>query len=104
MRTSPTENSTAEKIKKKNVSERRCKLSYITPTSKVNAYKVIHISSAVNSRCKAVFTCVVSVVISTKIRITARFVSPKNKVIVAILYLHVSTLNTDLLQRSDLLR
>ena len=80
IRTNPTENSTAEKIKKKNVSDRRFKLSYIKPTSKVSAYSVIHTNSAVKSRCKAVFTWVVSVVRSTKVRIITRFMSPKNKI------------------------
>ena len=51
--TNPTPNSTADKIKKKNVSERKFKLSKINPISNVSAYKVIQTSSAVNKRCNA---------------------------------------------------
>ena len=48
--TKPTANSTAEKIKKKNVKETRFRLSYDNPTINVKAYKVIQISSAVSRR------------------------------------------------------
>lgn len=52
----PKPNSTADKIKKKNVNERRFKLSYASPIKSVIIYKVIHRISAVNSKCRAVFT------------------------------------------------
>ena len=53
--TSPIANSTAEKIKKKNVRDNIFKLSKANPVNKARAYKVIHNNSAVNSKCKAVF-------------------------------------------------
>jgi transketolase C-terminal domain/subunit len=54
--TNPKANSAAEKIKKKNVNESMLTLSKIKPISKTIIYKDIHISSAVNKRCRAVFT------------------------------------------------
>ena len=53
--TKPTANSTAEKIKKKNVKETKLRLSYDKPTMSVRAYRVIQISSAVSNRCNEVF-------------------------------------------------
>jgi len=76
--TRPTPNSTAEKIKKKNVKESKFKLSYINPIRSVIAYKVIHISSAVNNKWRDVLTCVVSVLKSMKKSIINIFISPKN--------------------------
>ena len=55
IRTSPTLNSTAERIRKKKVNETKFKLSKKKPNSKVKAYKVIQINSAVNRRCRAEF-------------------------------------------------
>jgi hypothetical protein len=45
----PTENSIAEKIKKKNVKDTRFKLSKIKPKNNTILYKDIHKSSAVNN-------------------------------------------------------
>jgi hypothetical protein len=45
-----TSNSTAEKIKKKNVNDRIFKLSLTSPTNNTIAYKVIQSNSAVNSK------------------------------------------------------
>ena len=47
---SPSPNSTADKIKKKKVRERRFILSYARPMNNVSIYKVIHKISAVSSR------------------------------------------------------
>ena len=78
--TRPTENSTAEKIKKKNVNEIKFKQSYAIPTNKTRAYKVIQINSAVKSRCNAVFKWVVNVVSRIKKMTIRIFKSPKNKI------------------------
>jgi hypothetical protein len=77
--TKPTANSTAEKIKKKNVKETRFKLSYDNPIINVKAYKVIQISSAVSRRWSEVFVWVIKVLESMKNKINKRFKSPKNK-------------------------
>ena len=52
---SPSPNSTAERIKKKNVKDNIFKLSNSNPRINTIIYKVIHNSSAVNKRCNAVF-------------------------------------------------
>lgn len=56
--TKPTPNSIAESTKKKKVNETRFKLSKIVPTHKTIRYRVIHKSSAVKSRWRAVVTLV----------------------------------------------
>lgn len=52
---SPNPNSTAERIKKKNVKDNIFRLSNNSPRINTIIYKVIHSSSAVNKRCNAVF-------------------------------------------------
>lgn len=79
MITKPTANSTAEKIKKKNVRETKFRLSYDNPTIKVKAYKVIQMSSAVSKRWSEVLVWVIKVLDSIKNKINKRFKSPKNK-------------------------
>ena len=54
--TKPIPNSTADKIRKKNVNDNIVSLSQITPIIKTSAYSVIHKNSAVKSKCIAVFT------------------------------------------------
>jgi len=56
--TSPIPNSIAEKIKKNKVSDSMFKLSYIKPTNNERQYNVIHNNSAVNNKCKEVFTLI----------------------------------------------
>jgi len=60
--TSPNPNSTAEKIRKKNVKESRLTLSKIKPTISVIMYSEIHNNSAVNNKWIAVliFTSIIS--------------------------------------------
>lgn len=84
--TKPTANSTAEKIKKKNVKETRFKLSYDNPTINVKAYRVIQMSSAVSRRWSEVFVWVIKVLESIKNKINKRFKSPKNKTNLEYLY------------------
>ena len=51
--TKPTPNSTAEKIKKKNVSERRFKLSYDSPTTGVRVGALVaNVLNRVGSKIK----------------------------------------------------
>lgn len=57
-RIKPIPNSIAEKTKKKNVSDRMFRLSYIKPTKSAIAYNEIHNNSAVNNKCKAVFVLI----------------------------------------------
>ena len=73
----PKPNSTADKIRKKNVSERMFKLSKIKPTKRHITYKVIHKSSAVNSKCRAVFIFKTILVNITKNKINIKLISPK---------------------------
>lgn len=80
-KTSPIANSTAEKIKKKNVKDNILRLSKIKPTSSARAYKVIHKSSAVNKRCKVVFVWIINVENIKKKKSIKVFISPKNKII-----------------------
>lgn len=53
-KTRPIPNSIAEKTKKKKVRDRMLRLSYIKPIKRTRVYKVIHKSSAVSNKCKAV--------------------------------------------------
>ena len=51
--TKPTPNSTAEKIKKKNVNERRFKLSYDSPTTRVRVGALVaNVLNRVGSKIK----------------------------------------------------
>lgn len=76
--TKPTPNSTAEKIKKKNVNDTKFKLSYRIPIINVRPYKFIHNNSAVSNRCKDVLVLVIKVLNNMKKRTTNRLTSPKN--------------------------
>ena len=77
--TKPIENSTAEKIKKKNVKETKFKLSKIKPVRSATAYNVIHKSSAVNKRWIEVLVCTSRVLTRIKNNMNNKFKSPKNK-------------------------
>lgn len=74
--TKPKANSTAEKIKKKNVKDNILTLSKIKPTSKTIMYKDIQSNSAVKSKCSAVFTFSIIVKKKIKNKIKTRFKSP----------------------------
>lgn len=76
----PTPNSIAEKIKKKNVRDKRFKLSYNRPINKVMTYKVIHNNSAVKSRCSAVLVVLKKVLNNKKNNNIKVFKSPRNKI------------------------
>ena len=54
--TKPIPNSTAERTRKRKVSDNKFKLSYEIPKDNVKKYRVIHSISAVNRRCKAELT------------------------------------------------
>ena len=75
--TKPTPNSTAEKIRKKNVSDIRLFVSYITPIRRVKAYRVIQRSSAVSSKCMDVLVLVKRVLNKIRNSPIKRFISPK---------------------------
>ena len=62
----PNPNSTADNIKKKKVRESKFKLSNISPIIKEAAYNVIHNSSAVKSKCRAVLTFIAILAIKKK--------------------------------------
>lgn len=79
-RIKPTPNSIAEKIKKKNVRDKRLRLSYNKPINNVTTYKVIQSNSAVKRRCKAVLVVLKNVLKSKKNRRMNVFKSPKNKI------------------------
>lgn len=79
-RIKPTPSSNAENIKKKNVKPRMFKLSYIRPINNIIAYKVIHRSSAVNNKCKAVFVLIRRLPNMKKKKMNNKFKSPKNKI------------------------
>ena len=78
--TKPTPNSAAENIKKKKVNDKRFMLSYTNPRYNTIPYKVIHNSSAVKSRCIAVFVFISNVLNKRKKKIVNKFKSPKNKI------------------------
>ena len=80
MRTKPTPNSTAEKIRKKKVRERILRLSYARPNTKVSAYNVIHRSSAVRRRWRDVLVWVAKVISRNKKNVSMICISPKNKI------------------------
>jgi hypothetical protein len=60
-KTRPIANSTAEKIRKKNVKDNIFRLSNANPVNKAKAYNVIHNNSAVSKRCNAVFVWIINV-------------------------------------------
>jgi hypothetical protein len=74
--TKPNPNSTADKIKKKNVNDRRFKLSKTRPLIRVSMYSVIHKNSAVSSKCKDVFTLIVILEKSIKNKSIIKLISP----------------------------
>lgn len=61
------------------MSDTRFRLSYARPTSRVSAYKVIHIISAVNRRCNEVFELTKSVLKQNINKRNSILISPKNK-------------------------
>lgn len=91
--TSPKANSTAEKIRKKNVNESRFTLSNINPTNNTMIYNEIHRSSAVSNRCRAVFIFITMVRKKKKNRIKIKFKSPNIiffKDVLRFLNIHIS--------------
>lgn len=77
IRISPIPNSTAESTKKKKVNDSKFTLSNSVPTLSTIRYKVIHKSSAVKSRCRAVVTLELILIKSRKNIIIYKFTSPK---------------------------
>jgi hypothetical protein len=78
IRINPKPNSTADKIKKKNVRDNKFVLLNNKPVYNVIMYKVIHINSAVNNKCKEVFTFkTILINIKKKIK-NKKFKSPKD--------------------------
>tara|TARA_B110001450_G_scaffold230122_1_gene231158 strand:+ start:3183 stop:3479 length:297 start_codon:yes stop_codon:yes gene_type:complete len=75
--TKPKPNSTADSIRKKNVSDKRFKLSKTKPLIRVSIYKVIHKNSAVRRRCSEVFTLIVILAKRIKNKRIIKFISPK---------------------------
>ena len=73
----PTLNSTAEKIRKKNVKESKFRLSETRPTKSTIVYKVIQSNSAVKSRCRDVEILINKLDNSRKKKIIKTFKSPK---------------------------
>ena len=71
--TRPTANSIADKTKKKKVNDKIFKLSYKRPTTKVIPYKTIQMSSAVKSRCRAVFVLIKTLNRSNKKKTNNKF-------------------------------
>jgi hypothetical protein len=74
---SPKPNSTADRMRKKKVSERIFKLSYIKPIDSEIIYKVIHNNSAVKSKCSAVLMFKAMLVNIRKNSKNKKFMSPK---------------------------
>ena len=73
----PKPNSTADNIKKKKVKEIIFILSKTSPMNKHDMYNVIHSSSAVNNKCRAVFTFNAILINIIKNKINMKFKSPK---------------------------
>ncbi len=71
--TRPTANSIADKTKKKKVNDKIFKLSYKRPTTKVIPYKTIQMSSAVKSKCSAVFVLMKTLNSSNKKKTNNKF-------------------------------
>ena len=80
MITSPKPNSTADKTRKKNVKDKRFKLSNIKPESKTSMYRVTHNNSAVNNKCKAEFILITIDKNNNKKTISTKLISPKIKI------------------------
>ena len=78
IKTIPIPNSTADKTKKKKVKEMIFMLSYKIPICRTIIYKVIHKISAVNSKCRALETFKVTVIIIKKKITKYKFKSPIN--------------------------
>lgn len=74
--TRPKPNSTADKIKKKNVKDSKLTLSKIKPTRSTIMYKDIQSSSAVNNKCSAVLTFRTTVKKNMKNSMKTKFKSP----------------------------
>ena len=74
---SPRPNSTADKIKKKNVKDSILRLSNTRPINRHVIYKVIHNNSAVNNKCKAVLTLSAILINIIKNKMNIKFISPK---------------------------
>jgi hypothetical protein len=74
--TRPIPNSTADNTKKKKVKDKKLTLSYNSPIESESTYSVIHSISAVNSKCRAVFTFTIIVVSIKKKTIENMFRSP----------------------------
>ena len=75
--TRPKPNSTADKIRKKKVSDIKFKLSNINPAIRVIIYRVIHRNSAVSKRWREVLTFIVilaNIIIKSRIM---KLMSPK---------------------------
>ena len=78
IRIKPRPNSTADRIKKKNVKDNKFVLLNNKPIYNVIIYKVIHINSAVNNKCSEVFTFkTILIKIKKKIK-NKKFKSPKD--------------------------
>jgi hypothetical protein len=80
--TKPIPNSIADNTKKKKVSETKFKLSNKVPIDSINKYKVIHKSSAVKRRCRAVVTFVLILTKRIKKIIIYKLTSPKCRIFV----------------------
>jgi hypothetical protein len=80
IRTRPTPNSIAEKMRKKKVRESIFKLSYANPTNRTIAYNVIQSNSAVSNKCKAVLVLINKLPKIRKNSTNKVFRSPKNKI------------------------
>lgn len=78
--TNPTPNSIAENIKKKKVKDSKLRLSKANPVKSTIEYKVIHKSSAVNNKCKAVLVFKSRLPRIKKKKKIKVFKSPKNKI------------------------
>lgn len=76
--TNPIPNSTADKTKKKNVSDNKLMLSYKKPTDNTIIYNVIQSNSAVKSKCSALETLFEILNINKKKRTKYRLMSPIN--------------------------
>ena len=76
--TRPTPNSTADKIRKKKVSDNKFTLSYNKPTNKTKTYRVTQRNSAVSIKCRAVFI-LITILVKIKKKISnIKFTSPIN--------------------------
>jgi len=80
--TRPIPNSIADNTKKKKVREIRFKLSNKVPIDSTSKYKVIHKSSAVRSKCRAVVTFVLILAKRMKKIIMYKLTSPKCRIFI----------------------